>query len=146
MNFTNFVILANIFNNTLYVTKPRDALECYVAIDYDNDANSAKQWFHMKADDTSEPPICKSLLTQRWNNDAVRKHRIKFLAPDRSHYAVFDVRIPLVCDGPEEIIQFTHVYNSVVIIAILATTELISLLYIIYAVTKLRLYNNQNKA
>lgn len=78
-----FILLANIFNFTLYVTKPKDVSQCYITVDYDKTFNDSypEKWTAM----TFDQDYCKTNLKQ--NLDKVFVHyKLRYIYPNRSHW------------------------------------------------------------
>lgn len=90
-----FILLADIFNFTLYVTKPKDVSQCYITVDYDKTFNDSypQQWTAM----TFHQDYCKTNVKQNLDEVFVY-YKIRYIYPNRSHWLLTNDWIPAIYD------------------------------------------------
>lgn len=86
---TTFLFLTSVFNSTLYITKPTEANQCYIALIYDGSLLNdtwPSQWREMKTESTN---YCKIPLRQDWDGILIY-HKVRYIFPNRSQFLFRD--------------------------------------------------------
>lgn len=87
MILSNVILFMQIFNHTMYITKPNGVSECYITVDYHGDANDSwpDNWIKMDVNRNSTPRTCNTLLREHWDG-VFAYSKIKFIYPNRTTY------------------------------------------------------------
>jgi hypothetical protein len=122
MNPTTFILLTGIFNNVLFVSKPKNTEQCYITSN--KNETFPNNWTKMNIDNTTTPRSCKISLSS-----SIMEYKIMYMLPNKTNLtAEYRERI---------VINNDHLLVAVNIITII--TLILVMIYIIYSI-----YNKYN--
>lgn len=106
-----FILLSNVINSSLYVTKPDHVYQCIVTIDYDNTLNDTypKKWAVME----NHRDYCKINLEEY--DDATVRFKIRYVFQDASQWLPTDNWILILSDTKqfESLLKTMEVWGTV---------------------------------
>lgn len=82
--FKTFIFLSAILNSTLYISKPQNAIDCYITLDYDEklDDSWPDRWTSMQVKSSD---CCEIDVKKNWSGVLIN-HKIRYIYPNRSHW------------------------------------------------------------